>query len=307
MSSEVLNSVNWTESYRPTSLDEVALEPAQRRLIEGYIEAGEIPHLFLVGPPGSGKTTVAKIINDAIDCRVLTLNASAERGIDVVREKVGSFAQSMFTSSWNHVFLDEADALTADAQTALRNTMETFAEKTRFILTANNGHKVIGPLQSRCQVIPLGRPPLVERCRVLARILKAEGIAATKQIIVGYAERYPDMRQMLLAAQQAYLAADKRDDGLPPVPPRGSQDGATLFEWLVKGAWPSFKSVTTRADFNAGDVLRELFWAVPDNHPKAFFLRGIIGKGVHESGFTPDPVVLFLAVVAECMDGVSGG
>lgn len=306
MSSEVLSGVNWVEKYRPTQLDEVALEPAQRRLLDGYIEAGEIPHLFLVGPPGSGKTTVAKILCDAIDCRVLTLNASAERGIDVVREKVGSFAQSMFSSSWNHVFLDEADALTADAQTALRNTMETFAERTRFILTANNGHKVIGPLQSRCQVIPLGRPPLVERCRVLARILKAEGITAKKEIIIGYAERHADMRQMLFAAQQAYLSTDRRENGLPPVPPRGSQDGATLIEWMTKGAWASFKSVTTRPDFNATEVLREMFWGVPDSHPKAFFLRGTIGKGCHESGYTPDPLVLFLAVVAECIAGLNG-
>lgn len=304
MSSAVLSGVNWTEKYRPTSLDEVALDPAHRRLLDGYMEAGEIPHLCLVGPPGTGKTTVSKILNDAIDCRVLTLNASAERGIDVVREKVGSFAQSMFAAAWNHVFLDEADALTADAQTALRNTMETYAERTRFILTANNGHKIIGPLQSRCQVIPLGRPPLAERARVLARVLKAEKITATKPIIIEYAERFPDMRAMLFAAQQAYLSADRPQDGLPPVPQRSAADGATMFTWLVKGAWASFRSVTTRADFNAGEVLRELFWAVPDDHPKAFFLRGTIGKGVHESGYTPDSVVLFLAVVAECMNGL---
>lgn len=302
--SNVLRDVLWTEKYRPTELGQLALEEETRATLEAYVEGGEIPHLLLVGPPGSGKTTVARILTEAIDCQVLALNASAERGIDVVRHKIGNFVVSMLGARWNIVFLDEADEMTPDAQTAMRNTIESFADRSRFVMTANRLHKIIGPIQSRCQIITLGRPPMKERYRVLASVLTAEEIPFEPQVAVGYADKYGDMRRMLMASQKAWLQRSQGVDLLPLVATTGA-DGAAMFEMLASKNWTSLRRLCASGEIDHQQALRELFWSVPDDHPRAGFLRHVIGRGVHESGFTPDPVVLFLGVCAEAMEGLS--
>src|SRR3954468_14547678 len=147
--SDVINDVLWTEKYRPTRLEDMAMEEENRRVLQSYIEGGVIPHLLFIGPAGSGKTTISRILVKSLDCSVLSLNASSERGIDTIREKVGSFVQAMLLGAWNVVFMDEADQLTSDAQGAMRNMMESYSERARFIFTGNYGHKIIGPIQSR--------------------------------------------------------------------------------------------------------------------------------------------------------------
>lgn len=299
--SDVISGVLWTEKYRPTELSEVALEDETRQVLQQYIDAGELPHLLLIGPPGSGKTTVSRILINALDCMSLNLNASAERGIDVVREKIGAFVTAITMARWNIVFLDEGDAMTSEAQTAMRNQMESYAERARFIITANYSHRIIAPIQSRCQVLTFGRPPFKERYRILASVLQKEGIAAEPAVMASYAERYPDMRDMLFAAQRAYLGNNKV---LPPASQTGAVTGADLYQLLMQKNWTAFRRLTTAGDFDVQQALREMFWAVPDEHPRAGFLRHTFGRGVHETGFTPDPIILFLGVVAEAMDGL---
>jgi energy-coupling factor transporter ATP-binding protein EcfA2 len=298
----------WTERYRPISLDAMALDDDNRKLFNAYIAAKDIPHLLLIGPPGSGKTTAAQILCNALECQVLVLNASSERGIDVVREKIGSFVTTVFGFGLNVVLLDEADAMTSDAQTALRNLIESYAEGSRFILTANYGHRIIGPLQSRCQQILFGRPPIKERYRILRAVLDAEGISATPAVALGYAERYPDMRTMLFQAQRAVLTAP-HPNGLVPIelPPATESTkfgGLELLAAVEAKNWRHLRTVAASGDFDPAQGLRDLFWAIPDEHRKVGMLRHVVGRGVHESGFTPDPVVLFLAVCAEAMEGM---
>lgn len=300
-SSDVISEVMWTEKYRPQTLDDLALEPENRQVLESYLDAGEIPHILLLGPAGSGKTTVSRILISELDCTALSLNASAERGIDTVRGKIGTFVTAITGSRWNIVFLDEGDAMTSDAQTSMRNLMESYAERARFIITANYAHRIIAPIQSRCQVLTFGRPPLKERYRILTSVLQKEGIEAAPNIALSYAERYPDLRAMLFAAQRAYLG---NGNVLPLATQTGPLSGQEMFQLLLSKNWTAFRRMTTSGDFDVQQALRELFWAVPDEHARAGFLRHTLGKGVHETGFTPDPIILFLGVVAEAMDGL---
>ncbi|KKN68879.1 hypothetical protein LCGC14_0446650 [marine sediment metagenome] len=297
---DVLTDILWTEKYRPTKLEELALESDNRAVLSAYLAAGEIPHLLMAGPPGAGKTTIARILYRALDCRYLVLNASVERGIDVVRGKIGTFVTAMTDARFNIVFLDEADAMTSDAQTGLRNLIEAYADRARFILTANKLFRIIGAIQSRCQLLTLGPPPFKERYRILASVLEREGITAEVPAILTYAERYPDMRRMLWQAQRMYLARGE----LAPATEANTVDGVALFALLEGKNFTGLRQLTTQDTFDVLDGLVELFWAVPDTHARAGFLRHILGKGVHESGFTPDPIVHFLGVCSEAMEGL---
>ncbi|MFC6961162.1 replication factor C small subunit [Halocatena marina] len=172
----------WIEKYRPQSLDEVLGHEQITSRIESYIEKNDLPHLLFAGPPGVGKTatsvSIAKeIYGDEWRENFLELNASDERGIDVVRDRIKSFARSSFGGyNYRIIFLDEADALTSDAQSALRRTMEQFSHNTRFILSCNYSSKIIDPIQSRCTVFrfsPLSDEAVAEQ---IDRIATNEGI-----------------------------------------------------------------------------------------------------------------------------------
>ncbi|OYT31005.1 replication factor C small subunit [Candidatus Woesearchaeota archaeon] len=163
-------STIWTEKYRPKVLDQVVGQKAVISKIKAFIKQRNIPHLLFAGPAGVGKSTVALIIaktifGDSWRNNFLELNASDERGIDVVRVKVKDFARTRAIGDvpFKIVFLDECDALTKEAQQALRRTMENFTSTCRFILAANYSSKIIDPIQSRCAVFrfrPLSKEEL---------------------------------------------------------------------------------------------------------------------------------------------------
>jgi replication factor C small subunit len=148
----------WVEKYRPESLSDVVGHEDIIDRIESYVARDDLPHLMFAGPAGTGKTATATAIAKELygdDWRenFLELNASDERGIDVVRDRIKNFARSSFGGyNYRVIFLDEADALTSDAQSALRRTMEQFSNNTRFILSCNYSSQIIDPIQSRCAV-----------------------------------------------------------------------------------------------------------------------------------------------------------
>jgi replication factor C small subunit len=202
------NSENslWVERYRPSGLEGYVGNEHIIQKVNIYIENNDVPHLLLHGEAGTGKTTLAKIIVNAIDCDYLYINASDERGIDTLREKIRGFAASVGFKTWKVVILDESDYLTRDAQAALRNLMETFSKSTRFILTCNYPEKVIDPIQSRCQTFEIIPPTKKDVAKRLNDILINEGIQFEMQdLAVIVNSGYPDIRRVINAAQRQVI------------------------------------------------------------------------------------------------------
>ena len=167
----------WLEQYRPQTLDEVVGHEAIIERLKSYVERDDLNHMLFAGPAGVGKTTSSiaiarELYGEDWEQQFLELNASDERGIDVVRERVKSFARTSFGGpSYRIIFLDEADALTAEAQAALRRTMEQFSNNVRFILSCNYSSQIIDPIQSRCTVFrfaPLSDDAVEEMVREIA-------------------------------------------------------------------------------------------------------------------------------------------
>lgn len=205
-----LNEYIWFEKYRPKTIRAISLAPDHRVAFEKYIGDGNIPHLLLEGPPGSGKTTIAYILIGAIPCTSIVLNASGEdRGIDTMRGKVKQFAMSQsMKKGIKIVFLDESDAMSRDAQTALRNTMETYSANCRFILTCNYVDKIIPPLQSRCTRFTFDRFPKTKMIKLCETILRKEGISDVSMDDLGALVKryYPDIRSVINNLQLACVS-----------------------------------------------------------------------------------------------------
>lgn len=180
----------WTERYRPKKLEEVVGQKKAVKRIEAFVREKSLPHLLLTGPAGTGKTTTAiciarELFGEEYRQNLLELNASDERGIDVIRHKVKDFARlkAIGDVPYKLIYLDESDALTTEAQQALRRTMEKYARTCRFILSCNYSSKIIAPIQSRCSIFrfsPLEKEEIGKRIR---EISKQEGVEIEEKAI----------------------------------------------------------------------------------------------------------------------------
>jgi replication factor C small subunit len=193
----------WTEKYRSQTLDQYIGNDELKNTIQSWITKNDIPHLLLHGKAGTGKTTLAKLITKNIDCDMMYINASDENGIDTIRDKVKSFASTSTFQPLKVVILDESDYLTINAQASLRNIIETFSAKTRFILTCNYVERIIEPLQSRCQAFKIETLSKPSIARHLAGILDTENIEYKPSELAGIINPYyPDIRKIINVTQQ---------------------------------------------------------------------------------------------------------
>lgn len=192
----------FVEKYRPKTLNDIVLNPDEKNYFYSLKEKKEIPNILFAGNPGTGKTTLSKIIaNDILDCQYLYINASDENGIETIRTKVIGFASTKsLDGKLKIVLFDECDALTLDSQKALRNVIEEYSNNTRFIFTCNYLFKIIPALQSRCQIFTLV-PPLEGILNRVITILKEEKIGVPnteKQKLVELVRSsYPDLRRII--------------------------------------------------------------------------------------------------------------
>jgi len=205
----------WVEKYRPTTLDTYIGNEHLKSKVSVYLESGDLPHLLLYGKAGTGKTTLAKLLVNNIECDYMYINASDENSVDTVRNKVRGFASTMGFKDYKIIILDECDYITPNAQAALRNLMETFSKHCRFILTCNFVERIIDPIQSRCQSFQVIPPSKKEVAAHMTNILKEEGIASKVDDIAGLVNAgYPDIRRVINSCQRqcvdGMLVVDKQ-------------------------------------------------------------------------------------------------
>ena len=202
------------ERYRSKTLDEYVGNEHIKKQIQKYIDQNDIQNFIFYGSAGTGKTTLAKLIVTNLDCSYIYINASDERGIETIRDKVSNFSSTASFRALKVVILDEADFLTIQAQASLRNVIETFSRTTRFIMTCNFIERIIDPLQSRCQVLKIVPPSKTEVAKHLDKILKEENINYNLDILINIVNtHYPDIRKMLntiqLSNKDGELVVDK--------------------------------------------------------------------------------------------------
>lgn len=203
----------WVERYRPSDLNTYIGNEHLKSKVSIYLESEDVPHLLLYGVAGTGKTTLAKIITNNIDCDCLYINASDENNVDNVRTKIKNFASSIGFRTLKVVILDEADFLTPNAQAALRNLMETFSKHCRFILTCNYVERIIDPIQSRCQPYKIVPPSRKEVALQLKNIFETENITfKLDDLALIVNAGYPDIRRVINSAQRQVVDGELKID-----------------------------------------------------------------------------------------------
>ena len=203
----------WVEKYRPQVLEDYVGNEVIKNKIADYLKQGSIQNLLFHGVAGTGKTTLAKLIAKNLNCDLLYLNASDERGIDTIREKIIPFASSMSFNDVKIVILDEADYITPQAQATLRNTIESCSKTTRFILTCNYLERIISPLQSRCQTFEITPPSKQEvnyKCQDI--LTKEKTLFYDNNVEDVINTHYPDIRKIINTLQGSIVDGQVKID-----------------------------------------------------------------------------------------------
>lgn len=305
------NDFLYVEKYRPLTIEDCVLPANIKKVFLSLRDKGEIINLLLSGGPGTGKTTVARALCTELGIDYIIINGSESRGIDMVRQQVGSFASTMSTNGKvKVVILDEADYITPEAQAALRNLIESFSSSCRFILTCNFKHKIIEPLHSRCSVVDFTiskseLPKLqAEFAKRVLFVLGQEGITYNTESVLEVIKRhYPDNRRVLNELQRYANVGGSIDTGILNI--IDSSKVKNLVDFMKKGDFKSCRQWI--ADNPDPDVLfNELYenitdFVQPDTIPNLIL---IMGEYQHRAAFVASQEINLAAFVVEVMKSV---
>ena len=302
----------WVEKYRPKTIDECILPDNIKKTFKEFLNKGEIPNMLLAGPPGVGKTTVAKALCNELGVDFYVINGSDEgRFLDTVRNNAKNFASTVsLTSEAKHkvIIIDEADNTSNDVQLLLRAFIEEFAGNCRFIFTCNYKNKILEPLHSRCAVVEFSikgkdRPEIASAFfQRLNNILDSERIQADKKVLVELINKhFPDWRRVLNECQR-YSVGGKIDSGILAA----FSDVAVndLIKNLKTKNFPEVRKwVNTNMDNDTSVLFRRIYDSlyeclVPNTIPAAVL---VIAKYQYQMAFVADQEINMLACLTEIM------
>ena len=302
----------WVEKYRPDKIDDCILTTSIKKTFQGFVDAGEIPNMLLSGPPGIGKTTVAKALCKELGVDYYVINGSDEgRFLDTVRTNAKNFASTVsLTSDSKHkvIIIDEADNTTSDVQLLLRASIEEFSKNCRFIFTCNYKNKIIEPLHSRCTVIEFSigkrdRPSIASAFfKRLNYILDVERIEADKKVLIELVSKYfPDWRRVLNECQR-YAVSGKIDSGI-----LAAFSDVAVNDLIKNLKQKNFaevrKWVVTNMDNDTSVLLRRIYDSLYDSLVNSSIPAAvlIIAKYQFQIAFVADQEINLLAALTEIM------